>query len=152
MAKTSEKIARRYARALFELCPAADLEATRDYLAQLSLIWRSNSELRAALLNPATQQNQRLAALAEVCKQIAPENVNFQHGLQVLFLKGRMNALPDVALIFSRMVDEIKKLLALEISSAFPLSPEEKNSVLEKIQKKPAILQQQASIKTKYFI
>ncbi len=135
MAKTSEKIARRYARALFDLCSPAELEINREAIGDLARIWRQNVELREAVLNPAIPAAQRAAVLADIAERVAPGNKHIAGTLQLLLAKNRLVSLPDVATVFSRMVDEVKKLLALEVSSAFALSDTEKNAILSQVQK-----------------
>lgn len=135
MAKTSEKIARRYARALFDLCTPAQMEDCRVALNSFAKVWKASTELREAVLNPAIPLGERAAVLKEISQKVAPGNQNIEGTLQLLFTKGRLVSIPEVALVFGRMVDEVKKLLALEIASAFPLSETEKGGVLAQVQK-----------------
>jgi F-type H+-transporting ATPase subunit delta len=57
---------------------------------------------------------------------------NFFH---TLLKNGRLQALPQISANFKSMLDELKKLLALEITSAFPLSDSERGEIQEKIQR-----------------
>jgi F-type H+-transporting ATPase subunit delta len=135
VAKTSEKIARRYARALFDLCTPAQVEECRGALDSFAKLWKGSKELREAVLNPAIPLAERAAVLKEISQKIAPGNQNIEGAIQLLFTKGRLVSIPDVAVVFGRMVDVVKKLLALEISSAFPLSEMERGGVLNQVQK-----------------
>ncbi|MBX7142949.1 MAG: ATP synthase F1 subunit delta [Oligoflexia bacterium] len=134
MSKTAGKVSRRYARALFELCAPAQVEKMRDSLNTFAKLWQKSTELREALINPALPLAQRAAALRDIGLRIADNNETFANFLQLLLDKGRLSGIVGIATSFSKMVDELKKLLALEITSAFPLPAMEQSAIQNKIQ------------------
>lgn len=134
MSKTAGKVSRRYARALFDLCQPAQVEKMRDAVSAFAQLWQKSAELREALLNPALPLAQRNAALREIGLRMADNNETFANFLQLLLSKGRLAGMPGIAISFTKMVDELKRLLSLEITSAFPLPAAEQSSIQSKVQ------------------
>lgn len=134
MAASAGKIAKRYARALFNSVQPAELESTREALRTFAATWTASAQLREVMANPAVPLGERVAVMKEVAKAVkAGERLaNFP---ELLVTKGRINALPQIAVAFSRMVDEVKKLVALEITSAFPMEEAERAEISAKVQK-----------------
>ncbi len=133
MAKIEGKVARRYARALFELTQPARFDARRDALDGLSKVWLENSSLRNTLNNPGIPLAQREAALRDIGAKLIPGDSEFANFLSILLSGGRLPCLPQVAKLYSALVDSAKKLLALEIYSAFDLPASEKEALEAKI-------------------
>ncbi len=134
MAKAEGKVAKRYAKALLELCAPAQLEAVRDALNEFAALWSSDMQLRGALLNPAIPANSRNAIVSDIAGKIRSGDKNFLSFLLLLVQNGRCNVLPEIARVFSTMIDELKKLLSLEITSAFEVPANEKGDLQSKIQ------------------
>ena len=141
MAKVEGKVVKKYARALFDLCEVAELEAVRDSLIKISKVFSENKDLQSALANPAVPSNEREDALAEVVSLQEDEAKSFpsswgayKNFFQVLLLNSRLDLVDSVATEFSLLVDELKKNLALEITSAFDLSDSEKEDISKKIE------------------
>lgn len=134
MAASQGKVAKRYARALFEACQPANLEEVRGVLKTFTATWAGNAGLQEAMVNPAIPLEQRVNVITEIGKTISsrPEITSF---LSLLVSNHRITALPQISEAFSKLVDEVQKLLALEISSAFPLSDSERSAVMSRIQK-----------------
>lgn len=133
MTRSPSKIARRYARALFESLDIAKVESVSLTLSDLSKAWEANSELRAALLNPAIPLSERLAVAHQVTSKVSasePLLVNFS---QVLLENQRFSFLPEISVAFTQLVDILKKRLALEIISAFDLDQGDRDAILQKI-------------------
>lgn len=135
MSKGSIKTAKRYAKALSELCKPGDLENTEAALKNFSAIWQENQELRNALSNPAFDIDSRIAASGEVAKGIKPNDKIFANFISLLCKNGRISEINLVYQAFSEIVTEIKKLLSLKVFSAFEISNEEKNSFASHIQR-----------------
>ena len=133
MAKAEGKVARRYARALFELCPPAQWEQMRDAVGELAALWRSDEQLRLAMRNPAIAPQERAAVLSDIAERVRQGDATLKNFLMLLLENGRIGALPQVAELFSSMIDEVRKILALEIVSAFELGEGEKNALQEQI-------------------
>lgn len=136
----NEKSAKKYAKALFDSVEKDSLEATRDSLKQLADAWSSSIELRAALLNPATPQSQRLAVVKDIAKLFANANQKFENFCLLLLENGRLEILPQIAEDFSKLVDTLKEVARLEITSAFPISNDEKEKILDLVRKQAGSL------------
>ena len=141
MSTNDEKVARRYARALFELCApfnsgGHDLASTRAALDTFARSWGLHTNFREAVLNPAIQLSQRLAAVQEHAKLIASTDPIFANFLVVLLENGRLGMISAISREFSLMVEAFQRVLALDITSALPLSEGEKNQIQSDIQAK----------------
>lgn len=135
MAKGSIKIARKYARALAELYQPTQLPEAEQALLQAASVIGNNHELSSALTNPAFNIDQRIAALAALAEKIKPGDSQFVNFLCVICKAGRIKEMPVIAEAFQSIVNEIRKLLSLKITSAFALPQEEKDSFKSKIEK-----------------
>lgn len=134
MAKTPSKIAKRYARALFESFEPAKLEGVLSALQLLSNAWEGNESLRAVLLNPGIQVSERLAVMADLAKRASGEEF-LSNFCQLLLENGRVALIPEVTTGFSTLLDLLKKRLALEVVSAFDIDSTEREQVLEQVRR-----------------
>ncbi len=134
MAKVEIKVAVRYARALFELCPPADLDQLSEALKLLAAAWKENIELRNVLLNPAIKLSQRQEVLQDLAKGVLPASITLQNFVSLVLEAGRVSSLEQIAKEFQKLVDSLKKVLALEVTSAYPVAEEERRQVLERLQ------------------
>ncbi|MBN8548545.1 MAG: ATP synthase F1 subunit delta [Deltaproteobacteria bacterium] len=134
MAASQDKVGKRYARALFTATAPAALESTREALHSFAKTWSDNLQLREAMANPAVPHDQRLNVIKEVAKAARMEE-NLSNFLVLLVTNARISALPQIAKSFSIMVDEVKKLVALDITSAFPMEDSERSVIASKVQK-----------------
>lgn len=138
MAKVEDKVAKRYARAFFDALEPSVLEAACESLKSFAQTWEESSELRETLKNPGLPLARREDSLREIAQRIAiqPLRQELLASFFVLLLQaGRIDAASRVAMIFSQMVDQLKKVLALEITSAFPISDGEKGEIQERMQR-----------------
>ena len=134
MAASQSKIGKRYARALFNATKPAALETTRETLHSFAKTWSTSAQLREAMANPAVPHEQRISVIKELAKASAADE-GLSNFLVLLITNRRINALPQIATAFSSMVDEIKKLVALDITSAFPMEESERAQIAAKVQK-----------------
>jgi F-type H+-transporting ATPase subunit delta len=135
MAVSDTRIAKRYARALFELTPPAQFEAISAALGILAAAWKADSSLRQALLNPAITQSARAAVLNDLLKLVSSDQ-NLSRLLLLLLENKRLEILPALDQLFAKYVAEYKKLRDLEVTSAFTLSEDEKREIQQSIEKK----------------
>lgn len=133
--KGSLKLAKRYSRALLGLYELNDLEGVRDCLREVSSLWDNDKQLSSVLLNPAFPLADREACLREIASRIKPDDSYFSNFLAVLMNSGRISLLPLITETFSEMIDHLKKLLALEITSANPVNSDEMEQLKTKIEK-----------------
>lgn len=134
MATSEAKIAKRYAKALFDSCQPAKLEEMRGVVNSFARTWEANPALGEAMANPGVPRDQRAEVMKDVAKAASTDQ-NFTGLISLLMSNGRISALPHVAIIFSKLVDEAKKLLALEVTSAFPLQDAERAEISARVQK-----------------
>ena len=134
MGKESGKIAKRYARALFESCSGSDLDAMLCSLSVFEEIWRETPSLKEILENPAVVLTKRLEIVSQAAGMISPDDQVFANFLCTLMSNGRLECVSAVKEAFLRLIDEYKKILSLEITSAFPLSEDEKTATQAEIQ------------------
>lgn len=135
MSQADGKIAKRYARALFELCDQNNLESTHAALVAFKDLWENNKEMRDALKNPANPLPERHAALAKIAGRVKSGDKHFENFLALLLDNGRLAAIASISATFAVMIDQLRKRLALEITSAFPIDAGEQKEIQDKIQR-----------------
>jgi len=135
-----DRVAKRYARALFEVCAPTEFDATERQLKTLATAWISSQEFRQSMLNPSVQDAARsqivealVAALATVTGQNVWANQATQRTVQILVGLRKAAVLPAVAEIFSQLVSEYRKSLSLAVSVAKPVTPEVVNEINTKL-------------------
>lgn len=133
MSKSHGKVAKKYAKALLEAYDIKDLDAVRDALNIIANAWRENIELRQVLLNPGLKQEGRAAVLVDVAKSVRAGDQQLSNFLALLLESNRLPALPEISQTFSTLVDELKKAMALEITSAFALPDGERQQLEGKL-------------------
>lgn len=131
----AKALAKRYARALLELTPPGELEGLRDSLKELSAMWRGDAGFRSAIYNPAYSVQDRIASVLDIAAKVRPGDAKFSNFLALSVQNGRMRLLPEVSDAFTEMVDELKKLLALEVTSAFEVGGDERANLGAAVQK-----------------
>lgn len=135
MARLQGKIARKYAAALLGLLPPQEFEPARDALHSFAEIWESSPNLQAALQSPGVPMNERLAVVKELAKRVKSGGQMVENFLGLLLENNRLAGISVIAAEFSILVAELKKLLALKISSAFPISDGEQGTLSASVKK-----------------
>ncbi len=118
-----QRIAKRYAKALFDVCAPADLDKVEAQLKALAQIWATSSDFRESMNNPRVPEASRLevvAAVAEVLGGFATEPL--KRALTALTSLRRASVIPSLSELFARLVSEYKKSLLLEVTLAQPAS------------------------------
>jgi F-type H+-transporting ATPase subunit delta len=119
---TSGSIARRYARAIFEIGEQqGTLLGLLKHIESISALWTESEELRTAMTNPFIRVDTRKKIWSEVISRLGmPEaGRNFLH---LLFDKARIDELPAVARELGRLSDLKQNRLRAEVVSAIPIS------------------------------
>lgn len=126
-----DKVAKRYARALFEVCQPTEFDATAAQLKALASLWSGSPEFRQSMLNPSVQDNTRAEIVDSLVKSISSVNgvsgwANRPTERTVQTLVGLRKAaiFPAVSEFFSTLVNEYRKSLTLSVSVANPVTPE----------------------------
>lgn len=135
MAKGSIRIARRYAKALLSLYEPSKLETVRQGLFEIARIWSEDESLQSALLNPANSNADRRKVLVAIADKVMPGDKHFANFLPLLLEAGRIGSISLVAEAFSQMIDELKNLLSLKVTSASKISSDEVNSFNASLEK-----------------
>lgn len=117
-----EAIARRYAQAVFELGKeGGELAPLSKQITALADVFAGSEELREVLTSPLVDDGAREAILVEIGKRLGAGETALRT-LRVLAQNGRLAALPDIARVLTRLVDEDTKTLRATVTSAAPLS------------------------------
>ncbi len=129
MARREGKIARRYAKALFNLSVPAQIDTITDALKEFAEIWSSQPELRSVVLNPGVPEQQRLSVMSDVCARLKTPSENFTSFVHILLQNRRIDDIQQILEAYEKIVAEFKRMLSLEITSAFELADEEKQKI-----------------------
>lgn len=126
MIKTA--VARRYAKALFELLDQSNIEATRGTLNGLSQAMKDSFSLRHVVASPAFGVDEKIAVLTELGGRLGcpPSGKAF---IGQLVKKNRVGFLPDIADAFGKLVDQSKGTQQVTVSSAGVLPRAEQDRI-----------------------
>ncbi|MGH7256947.1 MAG: ATP synthase F1 subunit delta [Nitrospiraceae bacterium] len=126
MIKTA--VARRYAKALFDLLDRQSMEPARAALQGLGQAIEQSADLRHAIASPAFAEQDKVDVLNGLANRIGlpPIGKNF---LGQLVRKSRVGFLPEIAAAFAKLVDESKGTQRVAVSSAAALRPEEQDRI-----------------------
>ncbi|WP_258358838.1 ATP synthase F1 subunit delta [Moorella sulfitireducens] len=128
---SSQAIARRYARALFEI--ARHKGTTEGFAAVLEAAGRAlaeNHELRRVLYHQLIPAREKQRIIDTLFPDIDPLLKNFFH---LVLAKGRERTLPEMAVQFRHLVDRENRVLAVEVQAAAPLSEEVTDALKERL-------------------
>jgi F-type H+-transporting ATPase subunit delta len=119
---STEAIARRYARAVFELGKdEKNLSVISRDLSDFSASFEKSDELRAVLGNPLVSEPQREAVLVELGQKMSM-SLTALSTLRFLAQRRRLFALPEMVRQLEKLVDEDAGVLRAEVTSATPLN------------------------------
>jgi len=121
-------VARRYAKALFELLDSSTIEATRGTLNGLSQAMRDSVSLRHVVASPVFGIDEKIAALTDVGGRFGCPPVG-KAFIGQLVKKNRIGFLPEIADAFGKLVDQSKGTQQVTVSSAVALPPAEQDRI-----------------------
>ena len=130
MIKTA--VARRYAKALFELLDTPSIEPTRLALNGLGEAFTQSADLRHAVASPVFPEGTKLSVLTEVATKLECPPV-VKRFLGQLVKKNRVSFLPDIAEAFAKLVDESKGMQQVLVSSANALPATEQDRITTRL-------------------
>lgn len=117
-----EAIARRYARAIFDLGKEAGaLGPLAEEIASVAQVYAGSDELRNVLSNPLVPELEREAVLVELAERLGVRPIG-RDALRLLLRKHRIGALPDIARELQKLVDEEGGVVRAQVTSAGPLA------------------------------
>ena len=121
-------VARRYAKALFDLLDRQNIEPARLALHGLGDAYTGSPELRHAIASPAFPEESKMSILTALAERLGcpPVGKTF---LDQLVKKSRVGFLPEIADAFSKLVDESKGTQQVIVSSAGALSASEQERI-----------------------
>jgi F-type H+-transporting ATPase subunit delta len=135
MTKRNGKVAKKYARALIGAYQPDQLDGVTAALDSVATTWEGSQELRDALSNPRVSRDERSQVLAAIAERIRPTDQLFKNTLLVVLENKRLTGLPEIATEFKSMVAALKKMLAVEISSAVEVSTSERTQLEQQLAK-----------------
>ena len=119
---SESKVARRYARALAELCEASNDHAkVAEGLDGFAAIYEGSDELRDVLRNPTLDNEQKGKIVSAVLDKMSLDTKT-RNFLLVLLDRGRIESVTDVAKAFQEIVDVASKRIRATVTSSVPMS------------------------------
>ena len=126
-------VARRYARALFELTASRSDKVLAE-LGALATALSDSRELADISTNPAYTRAQRTAVVEAVMAKMGGLDESPANMLRLLVDRGRLPYLPDVARLYRDQADTRAGRLRGKVVSARPLSPEALSNLEHKLE------------------
>jgi F-type H+-transporting ATPase subunit delta len=127
-------VARRYARALFELLDVSTIEQTRVALTGLGQAIKDSVALRHVVASPAFGAEDKLAVLAELGSRLGCPPVG-KAFLEQLVKKNRVGFLPEIAEAFAKLADAAKGTQQVTVFSATAIPPGEQDQISDRLRK-----------------
>ena len=116
-----EPVAKRYARALFELGVDNDeLEAYGEALGEATKLFEKSAELRAVLLNPALKLEERRGVISALADKAQWPKL-FRNFVMLLLDKDRLRYVASINRAFQRGLDEHQGRARARVTSAIEL-------------------------------
>lgn len=123
-------VARRYAEAVFELGEEGNaLEQWQDDLTVLAEV-TADPQVLAVLENEKTPLEQRRALLDRALTGLSPLARNLA---RLLLVRGRLGLLPEIARIFTEMLDQRNGVVRAQVTTAIPLDAADQRAVAERL-------------------
>jgi F-type H+-transporting ATPase subunit delta len=121
-------VARRYAKALFELLDRSTIEVARETLDSLGQAIKESDQLRHVMASPAFGVEEKIIVLTALADKLgSPQAVKAFLGQ--LVKKNRIGFLPEIAHAFGKLVDESKGTQPVTVSSATALPSAEQDRI-----------------------
>lgn len=114
-------VAKRYARALFQLASAEkQTEAYGRQLADFAQAWSASAELRGVFENPAYGPDARKKVVVGLAERLGA-GTTLKNGLQLLAERGRLKFIAEIADAFAALAEEGAGVVRAEIVTATDL-------------------------------
>jgi F-type H+-transporting ATPase subunit delta len=125
-------VARRYAKALFELLDATSVAPARAGLIGLGETFSASSQLKHVLASPAFGAEDKQAVLSALSRKLGCPPV-VDRFLAQLVKKNRTGFLPEIADAFAELADRARGAARVSVASAKPLSEAEQNGLRQRL-------------------
>ena len=117
-----DAIARRYARAIFELGKDEQSLATlAQQVTSFAQTYAESPELRGVLSDPTVAAESKKAIIVDVASRLGITGTG-ERTIRVIADRRRLAALPDIARHLGRLVDEDARVLRAVVTSAGPVT------------------------------
>lgn len=130
MVKSS--VARRYAKALFELLDPGSVAPTRAGLTGLGEAFSTSALLKHVLVSPAFGFEQKLAVLSALSRKLGCPPI-VDRFLAQLVKKNRVAFLPEIADAFASLADQAKGTQQVSVTSAQALSQADQDGLRQRL-------------------
>jgi F-type H+-transporting ATPase subunit delta len=121
VAGRQEKVAKRYARALFEVSEPKDFDAVSAQLTTLSTLWNDSADFKQSMLNPSVSDALRIEVIDSLVAALGGwKHEPTKRTVHQLVSLRKAATLPSLAQIYSALVSEYRKSLSLEVTLAQP--------------------------------
>jgi F-type H+-transporting ATPase subunit delta len=129
----ANSVARRYARALFEV--AKETGDPETWLNQLETVAEatSSASLKEAMRSARIPDAGKVEAILGAFPDLARELKNL---IALMVARGRIDILPGVCVAFAGYVDELLGRIGAQVTSARPLGPSELRAIQEHLAKR----------------
>jgi F-type H+-transporting ATPase subunit delta len=136
MAALGGSVARRYAKALFEIgVDRGSYEQLGNELGAVVKLLEGSSELRQALENPGFKASEKQAILRSLLPRIAPSDTVQRFAL-LLLERGRIGVLPAIGRAYREMADARAGQVRATVTSASPLGVTELDKVRRSLEQR----------------
>ena len=136
MAALAGSVARRYARALFQIgVDTKTYEALGQELGDLATLFQDSVELRQTLVNPVFKPSEKRAIMEKLLPQVTPSPVVQRFAL-LLLERGRIALLPALARAYRELADAHAGRVRAVVTSATPLAPADLERVRRSLERR----------------
>ncbi|MFT2110521.1 F0F1 ATP synthase subunit delta [Marinomonas sp. 2405UD68-3] len=127
-------VARPYAKAAFDVARENNQVVEWDNMLSIFAHSASDSNFSQALANPSFSAEEKASALADVCTEVTTtEGKAF---LLTLAENNRLTLLPVISTLFNELKLNYEKAVDVVVTSAFPLTTEQENTLAVSLGKK----------------
>ncbi|HHH27676.1 MAG TPA: ATP synthase F1 subunit delta [Polyangiaceae bacterium] len=131
----SAAVARRYARAVFELAKEeGNLAEVTKELTAVAEAYEASTDFQALELTPGLTDEDRTAVVAAIAQQAGGGELTVRT-LQLLAERQRLSVLPDLVELLGEMADDALGVVRAHVTSAQPLSDGYRARLKQKIEK-----------------
>ena len=132
----NDKVAKRYARAIFDSVEPAKYDQLLQVFELASQLWSESADFRELARNPLFNGSERWDALRKTLEGTAalPSDA-VRDTFKLLCENDRLTILPELSSFVAELVREYRKALSVEVVSAFALSDEDKKGIQQQLEK-----------------
>jgi F-type H+-transporting ATPase subunit delta len=129
-------VARRYAKALFEIGVSEDaFERFEIEVGGLAALYASSKDLRVSMESPVVKSAEKQAVLRAILPRVAP-SPSVQRFAMLLLERGRIPLLPAIAGAYRRLADQRAGQVRATVSTATPIGAADLDRVRVALEKR----------------